>query len=118
MKNFLKENWFKLFLVFLVALLVGNYFYTFSGFVAYTEGERRACTLLENIFSLETFDQRKEKYENTFQENKVLMNKYATSFLEKEKRCKSIQQFYVEEGIIILVGIIAFTKKMKNENLS
>ena len=94
----------------IVVLGVGNYFYTFSGFVAYTETERRACGLMENFYNLKTEDQRIKAWDDLSQQNKEAVDRYARKFLDNGMRCKTIQQFYIEEGLIglVAVGVIGY----------
>ena len=98
----------------LITLLIGNYFYTFSGFVAYTETERRACDLLEYVLELKKAGEG-EKWRDLSTENKEIMIRYGYQWKEKGERCKSIQRFYLEQGLIILFGIaFVFRKKIIN----
>lgn len=115
-KYLLKNYWSQFIIIILIALLFSNYLYTFSGFVTYTETERRGCALVREVLHLETVGQRKEKYKEIahLEENQKIMDRYAHQFITGGERCKSIQQFYIEQGFIILLGVILIYFKKKD----
>lgn len=115
--DWLKENWFKIIFLISVALLLGNYLYTFSGFVAYTETERRGCGLLQYILSL-SFDsgKRADRVMGMSKENQEIVSRYIFQFHEQGDRCKTIQQFYIEQGLIGLIVAILFFGRRKIVN--
>ncbi len=97
-----------------LALLFVNYIYTFSGFVAYTSEERRAAQLLDNLFETEpNSEARKEVVERWTGDDKKMYGKYKSQYKASNSRHKTIQQFYLEEGFILLLSILVifYTRK-------
>ena len=89
------------------ALLFANYIYTFSGFVAYTESERRGCQLTEYILKTQiNSEERKDRLEKLSEENKEVVARYMNQYLSGPHRCKTIQQFYIEESFIAVLLIL------------
>lgn len=98
-----------------LALGVGNYIYTFNGFIAYTQSERRACALLELLDA-----KPREEISNVWEselsaENKRLVKDYIPSFKAAYKHCKDFQQFYVEEVGLLIFSLIAIAFWYKNK---
>jgi len=102
--------------IILIGLLIGNYFYTFGGFVAYTETERRGCDLLSHVYTLKTKEDRVDFIKKLLRENQEVVLKYLNQFVAKDKRCKTIERFYFEEGILILATVVlVFRRKIINK---
>ncbi len=99
-----------------LALLFSNYFYTFSGFVAYTSEERRASQIISSIYKTQTnSDERATAIELLTEEDKKLVAKYITQYKGQHKRHKTIQQFYIEEiFIILLLGLVVIYINKEN----
>ncbi len=100
-------------ILFIIFLLVANAFITFSGFVAYTSEERRACDLIKYIESADTSDERAERLQNLSKTNKELVFKYLASYT-KLNFCTSIEKFIVNEFVIIFFGVILVLIKKKD----
>ena len=91
-----------------LALLFSNYYYTFSGFVAYTEGERRGCQLMDYLKkeSPKTEKERTQIIDKLTEENQEIFLRYVNQLINKGRRCKTIQQFYSEESFVALFSIL------------
>lgn len=90
------------------ALIFTNYYYIFSGFVAYTESERRGCQLIEYIKREKpTTEKERDRVINTLsEENQEIFLRYINQWSDNGRRCKTIQQFYIEESFIGLLLIL------------
>ncbi len=97
--------------VLLLVLLFGNYFFTFSGFVTYTEVERRGCALLEVIYQQTTEEGRIEQVKGMSKDNQNIVIRYIQQYKADNKRCKPVQQFYFEEALILVAGALFLMRK-------
>ena len=96
-------------IIIIFGLLIVNYFYTFSNFVAYTSEERLAGSLIEKISNIDK-DKRIEYAKAMSKSNQNVLSKYIYGFnINSRIKYKTIQQFYIEEFMIILLGIILVT---------
>ena len=61
-------------------------------------------------------EQRDEMFnEMPSDENKIVVAKYISQFQAAKGKCKSIQQFYVEQGSLALFGIILTLRKKSKD---
>ena len=100
-------------ILFIIFLLLVNAFITFSGFVAYTSEERRACDSIKYIASLDGEDKKLEELQSFNEDTKKLVIKYLQSY-KKLDFCTPIEKFVVNEFVIVFFGIILVLIKKKN----
>lgn len=109
-KNVLKA---KIRLVLVIFLLLGNAYFSFSGFVAITQEERKACSLLSNIEDFDNLSEKnKEIINNLPSEQGRLVVEYFPSYM-KTYDCKNLDLFIVEELLIIFIGIVIASLNIK-----
>ena len=93
-------------------VLFANYWYTFSGFVAYSPSERNACEVYKHVMNSDTETAKIEKSISKSTEADMRNNMQA--FQNGGMRCKPIQQFYIESIFILsIAGLLIWLYKRK-----
>lgn len=99
-----------------IGALFTNYLYTFSGFVAYSTEDRIAAEIWHGIFIKASGGGDINQISRSLSRSQAnLAVKYAP-YIKSIERYKTIERFYVEELLILLlaVSLIAYLKRIQN----